>query len=351
MANVLVTGATGFIGTQLVRHLTQRGDQVTCLVRSSSDLRPLQPLNPRFFVGDFSDPRSLEHAVRDCEIVFNLAGTTKALRKPDFEQANVLGPKHLAACCAALDAPPTFVHVSSLAAAGPCSGSTPRTEADPPTPVSDYGKSKLRGESAMREFASSLPISIVRPPIVLGPGDRDGFEMFNGIAKWSLHLVPSFADHVFSVVHVDDLCHALTDVAARGKRLCGDAAYHQGIYFAAADETPTYAELGRQIGRSLGKKHVYIMRGPSAAIWVIAAANEVLSRLRSRPHILSIDKAREATAGSWACNADRLRRETGFQPGKTLQERIDDTTRWYIDNGWIKPWSAPGKVTPKGHVD
>ncbi|WP_182866670.1 NAD-dependent epimerase/dehydratase family protein [Rhodopirellula sp. JC639] len=336
MANVLVTGATGFIGTQLVRHLSSRGDRVTCLVRSTSDRRGLQAFAPQFLVGDLSDRRSLDDAVRDCDVVFNLAGTTKALRQREFEQANVLGPRLLAEACADRDTPPTLVHVSSLAAAGPCNGSTPRTETDDPTPVSDYGKSKLRGEAALLEFAASVPISILRPPIVLGPGDRDGFEMFGGIAKWNLHLVPGFADHLFSVIDVDDLCHALQHVASSGKRVCHNATDRRGIYFAAADETPTYAELGQMIGRSLGKQHVWIVRSPSPLIWTIATINSGISRLRGRPHILSIDKAREATAGSWACDATRLRQETGFQPAKTLQERIDETTSWYIDNGWIK---------------
>lgn len=335
MANILVTGATGFIGTRLVHHLSERGDRVTCLVRAESNRRELESVDPRFVVGDLTDESSIRQAVSGAEFVFNLAGTTKALHRQAFDRANVDGARLVAKCCARPEEPPVLIHVSSLAAAGPSQRSAPRTEADDAAPISDYGKSKLAGEIAVREFADRLPISIIRPPIVLGPGDRDGFEMFRGIAKWNLHLVPGFTDNGYSVIHVDDLCRAMIQVADSGKRIARESSDHRGVYFAAAEEIPTYAELGQIIGRSLGRNRVRNIRGPIPVIWALAAVNDCISRLRGRPHILSLDKVREARAGSWTCNGNRLRRETAFEFQKSLQERIDETARWYIDQGWI----------------
>jgi nucleoside-diphosphate-sugar epimerase len=70
-------------------------------------------------------------------------------------------------------------------------------------------------------------------------------------------------------------------------------------------------------------------------VWTISAVGEAVSRLRGRPHILNLDKAREATAGSWSCSAEKLKQQTGFQPLYPLQERIDQITRWYLDEGWL----------------
>ena len=336
MANVLVTGATGFIGTHLVRHLTLRGDRVTCLVRSNSDRSGLLESDPEFQIGDLSDDQSIQHATQGKDVVFHLAGTTKTLRPIEFQRANVDGAQRIARCCSQAETPPTLIHVSSLAAAGPSEKSRPRTETDSSNPISNYGKSKLRGEIAVRKFSGSLPLSIIRPPIVLGPGDRDGFEMFKGIADWATHFVPGFTDHDFSVIHVDDLCAALLCVADQGKRVAPDANNEQGIYFASEQQILTYAELGHMIGRSLGKRRVRILRGPISVIWAVAGINEAISRLRGRPHILNWDKTREAKAGSWACSSDRLRQETNFLTAKTLQERIDETASWYIEHAWIK---------------
>ncbi|MCA9140317.1 MAG: NAD-dependent epimerase/dehydratase family protein [Planctomycetales bacterium] len=336
MANVLVTGATGFIGQHLVRSLVNRGDDVTCLVRPSSDRGKLRSLEPNFVDGDLGDERSVREAVEGMDLVFNLAGTTKALNERGFHRANVRGAQMIAKCAAGSAVAPKLVHVSSLAATGPSTASRPRVETDAAAPVSRYGKSKLAGEVAIRQFADEVNVSIVRPPIVLGPGDRDGFQIFKSISTWSLHLIAGLSDQRFSVIHVEDLCNTLLHVADSGQRVVSDPTDHQGVYFAAHDQIPTYAELGQMVARALGKRHIIKLHAPIPMIWGIAAVSECYSQIRRRPHILSLDKVREANAGSWSCDAGKLCRETGFEFPKSLQERIDETARWYINKGWIK---------------
>jgi nucleoside-diphosphate-sugar epimerase len=177
---------------------------------------------------------------------------------------------------------------------------------------------------------------MVRPPIVLGEADRDGFEMFKGIAQWGVHLVPSLFDDRVSVIHAEDLAAALLMAANHGRRILPTIDSNTGIYFAAADEAPTYADLGRMIGKALGRERILVIRNLKTSVWCIAAINEIIAQIRRRPHILSLDKAREATAGSWTCSADALRTDTGFEPACSLQQRLDQTARWYVEQGWLR---------------
>ena len=251
MAKVLVTGASGFIGSHLAEALLARGDDVTCLVRKTSTVDHLPPEGIRFAYGDVSDRDSLPAAVADNEIVYHVAGCTKAIRKQELYRVNEEGVRNVAEACARPTTPPVLLSVSSLAAAGPAAKREPLVETDPPRPVSHYGRSKLAGEKAAEQYAGRLPITVVRPPIVLGERDTQGLEMFRMIARYHLHLVAGYRRHRFSVIHVRDLVDLLIRAAERGRRLCPDEPdddrLGEGTYFAACEEDPTYGDLGRMI--------------------------------------------------------------------------------------------------------
>lgn len=335
MARAVVTGATGFIGQHLVERLLKQGDSVECVVRATSDTRRLEPLGVGLRVADLANPESLRSAVGGADVVYHLAGLTKSIQGRQLWRVNEEGSRAVAEACAAAPDPPTLVYVSSLAAAGPSPPGRPRVESDTVAPVSDYGRSKRAGEIAVADFSDRLPVTIVRPPIVLGEGDRDGLEMFRGIARWNVHLVPGLADHLFSAIHAADLAEAIAVAAVRGRRLDPDAGDEQGVYFAAADEVVTYRELGVMVGVALGRPAPRIVKSPPAAVWLIAAINEAVSRIRRKPHILNLDKAREATAGGWACSSQILTRDTGFRPAAPLQERLTATAEWYVAQGLL----------------
>ncbi|WP_246151956.1 NAD-dependent epimerase/dehydratase family protein [Rubripirellula reticaptiva] len=340
MPHALVTGASGFIGSHLVQRLHQDGIRITCLVRPTSDRSRLIPFDPEFKIGDVSDPESLWRAVKSVDVVFHLAGATKGLRIGDLERINVGGVRNMVRVCAQCSNPPTLIQVSSLAAAGPTDANRNRIESDLPTPVSNYGHSKLAGEYEAIRLAAKVPITIIRPPIVLGEADRDGLPLFDSIARWNVHFVPGMSDELFSVIHGDDLAEALILAAKKGSRVQADGSA-TGIYFVSSKETPTYAELGQMIGQAVGRDHVRIIHNPKPAVWAIATINEIASQVRRRPHILGVDKAREATAGSWACDASALRRDTGFAPPHSLRQRLAQTAKWYRDQGWLKRMGEP----------
>jgi nucleoside-diphosphate-sugar epimerase len=273
--------------------------------------------------------------MHNIDVVYHLAGLTKSLHADELLQINQGGTRNVAMVCSEMERPPVLVIASSLAAAGPAPAGRPRTEIDPLEPVSAYGNSKRAGELAAREFAAQVPITIVRPPVVFGEGDKDSFNLFQGISRLGIHLVPGLRDYQFSAIHACDLAVALTLAAERGERMVAGQDV-SGTYFAADSQSVSYGEFGRMIGRCLGRPHAWVVRAPGAAVWTLSAINEFISKLRGRPHILNLDKAREATAGPWACSPALLRHDTGFHCERTLEERINQTVDWYVSQGWLQ---------------
>lgn len=338
MAKVFVTGASGFVGSHLVEALAARGDTVTCLVRRTSRIEPLERLGVRLVYGEVNDPKSFAEAVQGQDVVYQVAGLTRVLRREEFYRVNGEGVGVVAEACAkAAPSPPVLVVVSSLAAAGPARQGRPLTEDDPPQPISHYGRSKLAGERAARRWADRVPITIVRPPIIFGPGDRACLEWFKCIQRFRLHFVPGWHRRLYSWIHIADLVQLLLLAAEQGERLrASEAPEHQseGIYFADSGEHPTFPEMGRKMAAALGCR-VALCYIAMPVLWTITAGIEAVSRLRRKPNYVNFDKIREAAAGHWICSAEKAAHQLGFAPGATLDQRLRETVAWYRQAGWL----------------
>jgi nucleoside-diphosphate-sugar epimerase len=256
--------------------------------------------------------------------------------------ANAMGVENIAAACAGCARPPTLVVVSSLAAAGPCAADSLRVESDVPTPISNYGRSKLAGEQAAARYAGAVPTTIVRPPVVFGPGDRAVLEVFRTVLRLGVHVVPGWRgggarDMRVSLVHVDDLVDGLVLAAGKGERLCGHSAGEpgRGIYFIAGDERPTYAGLGPAIAAALGSKPPALIRVPGPLLRLAGVGGEIIALLRRKPGWISRDKVTEALADSWVCSSGKAQRQLGWSPTSPLPDRLRETARWYRESGWL----------------
>lgn len=347
MASALVTGGTGFIGYNLILGLLQRGDRVTVLARRTSTLDRLKDLPVEVVEGDVLSPETLPDAVAGKDVVYHLAGVTRTLDPKFLWEVNETGVANMAQACADQAHPPTLVVVSSLAAAGPSRFGRPKTEDEPPRPVSYYGRSKLAGEEAARRFADRVPITIVRPPVVFGPADRNGLSMFRSVSRLGIHLAPGWGRRQYSLIHAEDLAELLILAAEKGERLpaskgqpaatAGEAspAVGQGIYYAAGPEFPSWAQVGKMLGEVFGRRNVCVVRVAAPGVWMIAACVECLERLRRTPMYLDWDKAREITSGSWACSGEKAARQLGFAPKAPLVERLRQTAEWYRQKGWL----------------
>ncbi|MGO8744800.1 MAG: NAD-dependent epimerase/dehydratase family protein [Thermoguttaceae bacterium] len=340
MARVLVTGGNGFIGCHLAKALQAQGDDVTCLVRRSSSAESLRPLGVTIAYGDVLDRESLKTAVAGKSSVYHVAGCIMTAERRVFYDVNEEGTRNVAAVCAEQTSPPVLVFTSSLSAGGPAPEGRPRTEEDPPAPVSDYGRSKLAGERAAREYADRVPITVVRPPIVLGEGDTKGLELFRSIDRYRCHLVPGIAPRRFSIIHVADLVRGIILAAQRGKRLVpadrqnGDSP-GTGCYFLSGPEQPTYGELGRMARVELHRAHALVVPVPMPIVRLIAMNIEMAGRIRGQAFYFNIDRFREVAAGSWTCSSRRAKEEIGFTVGAPLPQRLRQIVEWYRQVGWL----------------
>ncbi|MBA3484158.1 MAG: NAD-dependent epimerase/dehydratase family protein [Pirellulales bacterium] len=337
-SSCLITGATGFVGSNLARLLRREGWDVRCLVRSSSKLDQIDSLGCEIVRGSLDDDASLSAAVTGVDVVFHLAGRTAALRASEFTRDNVEGTRLLAQACAAQPNPPVLVMISSLAAGGPGTLISPRRECDPERPVSSYGRSKLAAEQAAVAVSNNLPVSIVRPPMVFGQADRASLTIFRGMKFLPVHPNPGLRRFPISLVHVSDLCDALLRVADRGERATANGApgatAARGKYYVAADRNITYGELG-QIAATAAGWTVGTLPLPRPIFWIAGSIGEVLGRIRQRPAVLNFDKVREASAVGWVCCDEKIRTELGYQPSATLEQHYKETVAWYREHGWL----------------
>lgn len=322
---VLVTGATGFIGGHLVDGLLAAGRELRALVRSPARAQHLAERGVELVEGDLGDVGSLRRACAGVGEVYHLAAMLRAPWRADFAKVNALGCGNVAAACAAQAEPPALVLVSSLAAAGP--GEPTRDERAPARPVSRYGAAKLAGEQAAAEHG--VPLTVVRPPMVLGPGDRASLRLFRMVARGNV-IAPGKAP--LALVDVRDLVELLIAAGERGERVDGSAG--AGIYHAAYPEAFTLVELGQRIAAALGRKPPRAWRIPLALTWLAAGGGELYGRLRDQPTLINLDKARELAGGAWCCSVAKAQEQLDFVHAP-LEQRLREAVEWYRAEGWL----------------
>ncbi len=337
MRTAFVTGATGFIGRHLVESLLGRGVEVRCLVRSPGRAGHLQRDGVRTVAGSLDDIPAWQDELTGCDAVFNVGGLVAACRRDDLFAINGHAAGRLADACATIETPPVLLHLSSLAGAGPPPrGKTIRDETDPFSPVSAYGASKLLGDGELRRRADRLPITSVQPGIVFGPHDVNVLTLYQMINTARLHLPMGFRPVPVSLIHVTDLVSMAIDAAERGERMQpanGDGHVATGIYHACDDrEHPSYGEFGRRIGRAIGR-WVVVLPIATPVAWPVVTVASVCTTLTGTPSMVSPDKLREATARTWAASAEKARRQLGFEPAATIDDRLRETGEWFRANG------------------
>jgi dihydroflavonol-4-reductase len=323
---IAVTGATGFIGSHLVECLLARGHEVSCLVRDPARLGWIEGIPVRAVRGDLDSPAALADLVEGQDVVVHSAGITKAKGFDQFVRVNVEGSaKVVEAVHARGRGVKRLVYFSSQAAMGPSSGRAALAEDAAQRPVSLYGKSKSMAEARIRDSCGSLPVTVIRPPAVYGPRDRDVLTFFRLVRGG---LAPVLAgERLVSVVYVKNLVQGIA--LAIESPLGGWRSYS----FTDGGE-PSWAGLLDSMARALGSRPLRV-RVPLAAAALATGASECWAAVLGRPALLSWGKLAEMRPRYNLVSDERARTELGYRPAVSTDRGIEETVLWYREQGWL----------------
>jgi nucleoside-diphosphate-sugar epimerase len=274
-----VTGATGFLGRQLVAALAAEGWAVRALVRRDAVLAAPAGLEPEIVIGGLSDAEAMDRLCRDAEVLVHAAGLIKARRPADFLSANVEGARR-AAQAAQRGGVGRMVLVSSLAAREP--------------KLSDYAASKRAGEGVAAEILGER-LTIVRPPAIYGPGDVETLAVFEAARR--LPFAPVFDPRArIAMIHVQDAARQIAVAASRAP---------ERPLVALSDARPDgygWSEIAAAAANAVGRSPS-LVRLPSAAL-DLAGFLGALQRMGGRNPILSPGKAREMRHLDWSLHPE-----------------------------------------------
>ncbi len=320
-----VTGGSGFIGSHTVEELLKRGIHVRCAVRSHAGW--LDGLPVEIVRANLLDPSALRRCIEDVDFVIHIAGVTKAKRRNEYFRGNVETTRNLLDACTSNHTLQKFCFISSLTAVGPSSDGTPLTEDAPCRPITAYGKSKYEAERLCLSYSDRFPITILRPPAVYGPRDRDIFEIFRGV---KLGILPIFGheEKTLSLIHGEDLARAIVD-ATLSERTAGE------VYFVTDPEVYRYVDLIQTLSIIMNHR-ARTVHLPKELLFLVAGIVEAVSYFLRSPTVLSTDKARDLLQPHWVCDGSKLRQHIGFTVTVPIEERLRATFEWYKKHGWLE---------------
>lgn len=326
---ILVTGSSGFIGRRLVRQLLEERYSVRLFLRPESpgmrDMPGVQTVR-----GSFADQQALARAVAGVDRIIHLAGVTRAAGEAGYDAGNFLPVSNLLEQVARRDSPlQRFVYISSLVAAGPASeGVDGVAEDDSPAPVSAYGRSKLKAERCCLQYANDIDITIIRPPVVYGPGDRDVLQVFQMLSRGFLVSPGPLSRRRFSMIYVDDLVDGILS-AARLPQASGR------LYYLTAAPPVSWDAIIRVAAPLLGRRSILQLSLPFPLVALAGMVVGGFGALTGRPVLLNRDKVNELVQSYWVCSSLRSGAELGFVAPTTLPDGIAKTISWYRDEGWL----------------
>jgi nucleoside-diphosphate-sugar epimerase len=325
---VLVTGASGFLGSHVAEQLSREGHDVRALVRKSSNRDFLERLERiEFAYGGVEDAEKVAEAVKGVDAIVHSAGLVKARSAEEFHRTNVEGTRNLVEA-AKKHAPKLrrFVFVSSLTAAGPSLDGVP-LEGDGAGPVTHYGRSKLDAERVVLAAKDAIPVTILRPSIIYGPRDHEILVFFKSVKTGVLPTIGK-GDSTMSMVFGSDCAEACVKAISANVP-------SGSVYFVDDGEPYPFRTLVEGVETALGKRAFLRFTIPMPVIWVAAVASELYGKVSNTAVMVNRDKINEIRQPHWVCSSARTRKDLDWAPRVKLLEGATLAARWYEDNGWL----------------
>lgn len=332
---ILITGASGFIGSFLVEEALRRDMQVWAGVRASSSRKYLQNESVNFAELDFTDSDRLgkqlenhkkEHGGWDC--IIHCAGVTKCLHKGEFEIGNYWATRFFIETLQSLDMiPRQFVFLSSLSVYGPVHEKDGMSicESDTPVPNTAYGVSKLHAENYIRSL-KDFPYVIFRPTGVYGPRERDYFLMAKSISR-HIDTSAGFTRQDLTFVYVKDLVQAVFLAVEKQVRCRAYFVSDGNVY-----SSRTFSDL---IRRELNVSFLIRFVCPLAVLKIISFVCGESAKLLGKTSTLNPDKYKIMKQRNWRCDISPLVSELGYRPQYPLEKGVKETVAWYKKEGWL----------------
>ncbi len=326
--HALVTGATGFIGSNLVRRLLEQNYSVGCLVRSQRKTSALPVEEVEIVYGSLPDCSTLEEQIRKADRIFHVAGITKSINPAGYYHGNQYSTKELVRTICQYGPPgQKLIYISSQSAGGPSADEPGIDElSEESLPVSVYGKSKKAAEQELLSLDDQHPYVVLRPSIVYGPADLGMLPLFKA-ARWGILIKIGARTFPVNTVNVYD-CIKAALLAAESARANGKT------YFITDCQSYSWNKLNNHIAASVNPKARQITI-PLTATKFLCYFNCLIGRLTRRPVYLNPDKWQEIKQEGWLCNSSRIREELGFRPRYSLKEGLLMTADWYFQNNWL----------------
>lgn len=328
---ILVTGASGFIGSFIVEEALRRGLEVWAAVRPTSSRQYLKDERIKFMELNLGRQGELEKELRGkaFDYVVHAAGVTKSVDTRDFRRINAQGTIHLVNALRAVGTPlKRFVYMSSLSVVGPVREEQPYEDIRPddtPQPNTAYGRSKLESELYLASL-EGFPYIVLRPTGVYGPREKDYYLMAKSISR-HVDFAAGLKPQEITFVYVKDVVQAVMLALEKGKTGGKYFISDGGVY-----DSRTFSDL---IRHELGDPWVLRLKSPLWLLRIITFIGEYAGRARGTLTALNNDKYNILRQRNWRCDITAAREELGYVPEYELGRGVGETIRWYKDNGWL----------------
>jgi nucleoside-diphosphate-sugar epimerase len=328
---ILITGASGFIGSFIVEEALKRGLETWAAVRGSSSKAYLQDERINLITLNLSSREQLVEQLRphQFDYVVHAAGVTKCIDKRDFRRINTEGTKNLVQALQQLQMPlKRFVYLSSLSVYGAIREQQPYEEireTDTPQPNTEYGRSKLEAERWL-DGLKDFPCVTLRPTGVYGPRERDYFLMAKSIKGHSDFAV-GYKRQDITFVYVSDVVQAVFLAMEKGqpgrKYFLSDGQVYQST---------TFSDL---IHEELGRPWWIRITAPVWVLRIVTFFGEYIGRLTGKISALNNDKYNILRQRNWRCDIQPAIDELGYRPEVDLKEGVRRSIKWYKEQGWL----------------